>query len=145
MYNKAMSVYVTSTTPTANEDANELTTNMAIVFVTPKVGIDILDDLGFGDAKTGLATLLGVNQPIKFPVSLVYVPGSAVLIFPGCDPMQCELSDIEITKPDSKKLMVAKLKVRLEHIKSRDAGIIVSNLKRTIDITIESIQMDIFE
>ena len=146
MYNKKLTVCVTATTPSASSDSDELTTNMMIGLVAHKQSTEILDDVEFGEAKDGLKTLLETNLPIKYPVSLAYTGrADAVLKFPGCDPIDCELGEIEISKPDSEKLIQVKLKIFLEDVSAEDAGTIVTNLKKTIDITIESVQEELFK
>ena len=144
MYNKSFALDVQGVSPFAYEINEEPFTGITITGTIRTNDAMILDDVDFGDKKDGVRHILSGALPIAGDVALDYVSRKDLLmVFGEVGPLAVELTEIQTGKLDDQGNVTLRVKLKIKRVKQEAAGVIVTQLKEVVTVTLRTTQQDL--
>jgi hypothetical protein len=144
MYNKSFALDVQGVSPFAYEINEEPFTGITITGTIRTNDATILDDVDFGDKKDGIGLILAGALPIAGDVALDYVSRKDLLmVFGEVGPLGVELTEIQTGKLDEQGNVTLRVKLKIKRVKQEAAGVIVTQLKEVVTVTLRTTQQDL--
>lgn len=144
MYNKPFKLDVVGVSPFAYEINEEPFTGLTITGTIRTNDTTILDDVDFGDKKDGIRHILAGSLPISGEVKLDYISRKDLrMVFGEVGPLATELGEISTGKLDEEGNITLRVKLKIKKVREVAAGVIVTQLKETVTVTLRTTQQDI--